>query len=358
MLRVMVRRFRDISYLRDDRAGELDGVREGPASWWLRGEGDPGRDDDVARVLSTSERSAVVGYDLVVAAPRPISTLLAVAPEHAPAVVAAHRRAVRGAIDYLEDRAVVVRDRRSGEDRELAGQWSHVVGFTHGLNRHGEPHLHDHVLVGARPQGATTVLDSRALFAHAVAADALYRCALRAEVARTTPFAPWRSFEGVEHVGGLDEGYRVLWGGHHADRGVKRHWNREQTWASWSQDLAAFEPYGARPTPRRRADELDEHSFAAAFEGRDLVARRHVVAAWANGATFGREPASVSQSVDHWYPRLRESRGIRESLLSVREARMIAETRERGPRPLDVRDLEQWRQRSLVRSREGADRSR
>ena len=35
--------------------------------------------------------------------------------------------------------------------------------FTHGVNRHGEPHLHDHVLVGARPDGARRrVLDSRA----------------------------------------------------------------------------------------------------------------------------------------------------------------------------------------------------
>lgn len=358
MLRVLIRRSRDISYLSADRAEELDEVRDGPASWWLRGEGDLRDVDDVARVLSTSERSSVVGYDLVVAAPRPISILLAVAPEHAGAVVAAHRLAVRGAIDYLEDRAVVVRDRRGGEDRDLAGRWSHVVGFTHGLNRHGEPHLHDHVLVGARPHGAATVLDSRGLFAHGAAADALYRGALRAEVARTTPFSPWRSFDGVEHVGGLDEGYRVLWGGHHADRGVKRSWSRDETLSHWAQDLAAFESFGARALPRRRGDELDEHSFTAAFEGRDLVARRHVVAAWANAAIFGHDAPGVSRSVDHWYPALRGSRGVRESLASVREVRMIATTRERGPRPLDVGDLDRWRQRSSARSRDGVERTR
>jgi len=358
VLRVVIRRSRDISYLSGDRAEELDGVREGPASWWLRGAGDLERADDVASVLSTSERSAVVGYDLIVAAPRPISILLAVEPDHARAVVAAHRRAVEGMLDYLEERAVVVRDRRGGEDRDLAGRWSHVVGFTHGVNRHGEPHLHDHVLVGARPLGSATVLDSRALFAHSVAADALYRCALRAEVARTTPFSPWRSFEGVEHVAGLDEGFRVLWGGHHAERGVKRHWSREQIRSSWADDLAGFESYGARPAPARSADELNEHSFAAAFEGRDLVARRHVVAAWANGATFGRQAPSVSASVDHWYPGLRDSRGIRETLISVREARMITMTRERGARPLDVRDLDRWRQRPSIRSRDGEGRSR
>ncbi|MBW4030442.1 MAG: relaxase domain-containing protein [Acidobacteria bacterium] len=333
-------------------------MRDGPASWWLRGVGDPQRPDDVARVLSTSHRSAVVGYDVIVAAPRPISVLVAIEPEHAGAIVAAHRRAVAGSLEYLEERAVVVRDRRGGDDLDLAGRWSHVVGFTHGVNRHGEPHLHDHVLVGARPVGALNVLDSRALFAHAGAADALYRCALRAEVRRTTPFVPWRSFEGVEHVDGLDEGYRVLWGGHHADRGEKRRWSRHDALSAWASDLARFETYGARLAPSRGADVLSEHAFAAAFEGRDQVARRHVVAAWANAATFGRDVASVAASVDHWYPQLRDSRGIRETLLGVREARMIEVTRERGPRPLDVGDLDQWRQRSLTRSRDSPERSR
>ena len=358
MLRVIIRRSRDISYLRDDRGEEIEGVREGPAPWWIRGGGDVGRPDDVARVLSTTGRSSVVGYDLIVAAPRPISILVALAPEHAGAVVAAHRRAVAGALGYLEERALVVRDRRGGEERDLAGRWSHVVGFTHGVNRHGEPHLHDHVLVGARPAGASVVLDSRALYAHGAAADALYRCTLRAEVARTTPFVPWRSFEGVEHVQGLDEGYRVLWGGHHPDRGMKRHWSREDARAAWSRDIARFEPHGARRSPVARVDELNEHAFAAAFEGRDLVARRHVVAAWANAAVFGADAASVSASVDHWYPELSDSRGVREGLIGVRAARMIAVTRERGARPLHVEDLERWRQRSRERSRDGVERSR
>ena len=357
MLRVIIRRSRDISYLRDDRGEEIEGVREGPASWWIRGTGDVQRPDDVARVLSTTGRSSVVGYDLIVAAPRPISILVALAPEHAGAVVAAHRRAVEAALGYLEERAVVVRDRRGGEERDLAGRWSDVVGFTHGVNRHGEPHLHDHVLVGARPAGARVVLDSRALFAHGAAADALYRCSLRAEVARTTPFVPWRSFEGVEHVQGLDEGYRVLWGGHHPDRGAKRHWSRLDARAAWARDLARFEPHGTRRSPLARVDELSEHAFAAAFEGRDLVARRHVLAAWANAATFGVDAASVSASVDHWYPELRDSRGVHEGLIGVRTARMVEVTRH-GARPLHVEDLERWRQRSRERSREGLERSR
>ncbi len=187
MIRVLSRRSNDVSYFTNDRALEIEGLRDGEPGWWLRGAGDARDDRSVANVLRTSERSSVLGYDIVVAAPRPTSILLAVDADHADGVVAAHRTSVAAAIDYLEEHALVVRDRRGGEDRELAGRWTGVVGFTHGVNRHGEPHLHDHVLVGALPDGSRSVLDSRGLFAHLVAADALYRASLRHELSRAHP---------------------------------------------------------------------------------------------------------------------------------------------------------------------------
>ena len=354
----MVRRSRDVSYLSDDPALELDGVRDGPAPWWWRGTGDVTHTVDVDHVLRTSERSSVVGYDLIVAAPRPMSILVALDPDHAPAVLRAHRLAVGDALEYLEQRAVVVRERRGGDDRDVPGRWSNVVAFTHGVNRHGEPHLHDHVLVGARPEGARGVLDSRALFAHAATADALYRSSLRAGVANSTPYVPWRSFEGVEHVAGLDEGYRALWGGHFSDRGVKHHWTREEALATWRNDLSRFETHGAVRAPARSGGYLDEHAFGAAFEGRPGVSRRHLVEAWANAATWGSTARDVVDSVDRLYPALRDSRGVREVTTSVREARMIAATRVRGPRPLDAREIDSWLQRSREISREASGRSR
>ena len=357
MLRVMVRRSRDVSYLTNDAALEIGGLRDGPAQWWVRGGGE-GALDDPQGVLTTSERSKVVGYDLVIAAPRPVSVLVALDPDHAPAVIEAHRRAVGECLTYLEERALVVRMRRGGEDRDLTGHWRDVVAFTHGVNRHGEPHVHDHVLVGARPEGAPGVLDSRALFAHALAADALYRSSLRAGVARSTPYQPWRSFEGVEHVAGLDEGYRVLWGGHHGDRGEKRHWSREDIRRRWDQDLTRFEEHGARGVPPRSTRYLDEHAFRAALEGRSTISRRHVVEAWANAATFGRSALDVTASIDELYPSLHAARGVHESSLSLRDARMIAPTIERGPRPLDPLEIASWRHRSLERSRERVGRSR
>jgi len=232
-----------------------------------------------------------------------------------------------------------------------------VVSFTHGLNRHGEPHLHDHVLVGARPEGQRTVLDSRALYAHAATADALYRASLRHELAERTPWSAWRSFEGVERVVGLDEGYRALWSGHHRDRGEKLTWDRAATVAAWERDAQRFVPLGVLDAPRIR-DVLDEHGFAGALEGRHDVARRHVLEAWANAARFGQDAREITSAVDQLYPALQGRGGVHERSIGLGEARMTGRVRELGPRPLERGDLDQWRQRSrdAGRSREGRSR--
>ncbi len=357
MLRLLPRRSNDVTYFTNDAAHELDGLRDGGPGWWLRGSGDTRDPADVASVLQTSERARVCGYDVIVAAPRPISILLALDPAHASGVLQAHRSSVRSAIEYLEERALVVRDRRAGGDEEAPARWGAAVSFTHGLNRHGEPHLHDHVLVGARPAGQRSVLDSRALYAHASAADALYRASLRHELAERTPWSAWRSFEGVERVVGLDEGYRALWSGHHRERGEKLTWDRAATVAAWARDEQRFEPLGVLDAPRVR-DRLDEHGFAGALEGRHEVARRHVIEAWANAARYGQGARALTSAVDQLYPSLQGRGGVHERTIGLGEARMTARVRELGPRPLERGDLDQWRQRSreVARSREGRSR--
>ena len=354
MIRVLARRSLDVTYFTRDPARELDGVREGGPGWWLRGGGDPTDAARVAGVLASTARARIVGYDLVVAAPRAVSVLIALDEGRAGGVVAAHRAAVGAAVAYLEDRAVVVRERGGGETRTRAARWSSVVAFTHGVNRHAEPHLHDHVLVGARPEGADVVLDARALVAHASAADALYRATLRSEVARRTGHEVWRSFAGVEHVTGLDEGYRALWPGRHLQRGDKTLWVREDLVDLWRAERRGVVLIGARPAPTRHRGALDEHRFAGAFEGRLEVARRHVVAAWANAAVFGQGGNDVLAAVDALYPELRPGRGVHESTVGVPRARMLDRVLERGARPLEPVALDAWsqRSRSLERSRE------
>ena len=67
-----MRRSNDVSYFTNDDAREIEGLRDGGPGRWLRGEGDPYDARDVSRVLQTSPRSDVVGYDVIVAAPRPL----------------------------------------------------------------------------------------------------------------------------------------------------------------------------------------------------------------------------------------------------------------------------------------------
>lgn len=356
MLRIFSRRSSDVSYFTDDHALELEGMIDGPG-WWIRGDGDTRRERDVAEVLVHTNRASVLGYDLIFAAPRAVSILVALDPPSASALLEAHRSSVASSMDYLEQRALVVRDRRAGADRDEPGRWESVVSFTHGVNRHGEPHVHDHVLVGARPEHATTVLDARSLYVHARTADALYRSSLRQLVAQKTPWVTWRSFHGVEHVIGVDEGYRALWGGHFDDRGEKRHWQREEIVARWRDDVGRFEVTGEVPPPTRDRASVDEHAFGSALEGSREITRRQLVGAWAEAATYGEGAREITRSIDTLYPALRDSRGVREASIGLREARMIRLVRERGPRPLASEDLGRWAQRSRARS-VGYERSR
>jgi hypothetical protein len=66
----------------------------------------------------------------------------------------------------------------------------------------------------------------------------------------------------------------------------------------------------------------------------------------------------LTRSIDALYPELGGARGVREPVISVREARMTSLVRERGERPLQGRALEEWRQRSRDRSTERSERSR
>lgn len=328
MVHIFTRRSNDLGYFTNDPALELDGIRDGPAGWWLRGGGPTSESDVLGGVLGTTKRSQVVGYDIVFSAPRPTSILLAIDHEKSVEVVRAHRSAVQVTMMHLEDRALCVRDRTNGGDESIPAMWSNIVSFTHGLNRHGEPHLHDHVIVGALAKGEQNVLDSRALFGHVKAANALYLATLRLEIAKRTDLVAWRSFDGQEHIGGLDEGYRSLWGGRHDGRGEKLALSRGETERRWEVDRRRFEPEGVlRLPPREKV--RDVHAFGAALEGRYSVARRHLVEAWANASRFGASVEEVERSIDSLYPDLQYDRGMDECFIGVDQARTIARSRER-----------------------------
>ncbi len=174
-------------------SGEAPGVwlGGGAATLGLSGEV---TDRDLASVLDavdpvTGERlgrpprtAGVVGFDLTFSAPKSVSLLFALGPDGLPEQVRqAHDAAVRDALGYLERTAAFGRRGHNGVDRVRGGGFVGAA-FRHRTSRAGDPHLHTHVVVANRVQGADgrwTAVDGRALYAQARTAGFLYQASLR-----------------------------------------------------------------------------------------------------------------------------------------------------------------------------------
>ncbi len=338
MIRIITRRSLDVDYLVQDPANELDGVRDGPALWHPVGE--RVRADDV---LGASARSRTTGYDVIVAAPRAMSLLLVVGTDYEQAtLVRSHRDAVREALQYLERNGVVVHRQVLGERDELPTRWANSAAFTHGVNRAGEPHLHDHVLLGARGTSYPQMIDSTLLREHASSADALYRAHLRHELNTHLDREVWQSFAGHEFVSGVDEGVRAIWPGRANDRGDKVHWTRRDIVRQWRRDFESYEP-GVQITPSRGdGPEFVRHRFDAELAKYDAIKRRDVVGALANAHPRGVVAAKVERAVGHELPELSRNHDY---VLARRELRGFERATER-----DLHDAELL-QRSRERSR-------
>jgi len=150
-----------------------------------------GRDPRSGRPLSRhpgtdAAAGRVAGYDLVFAAPKSVSLLhLLAPPEIAAEVGAGHRSAVDEATDYLGRCAVGVRRTRNGQVALLASTGAVAGHFLHRTSRTLDPHLHTHAVTANVAQGVDGVwsaVDSRRVFAHARAAQAVYHARLRLEL--------------------------------------------------------------------------------------------------------------------------------------------------------------------------------
>ena len=355
MLHLIPRRTSNVRYFLDDPALELDGPRQGPAGRFVVGHGDITRESDVAGVLRGTSRSTVVGYDLIVSASRPISALLAVGTaEEQRALVGVHHDAVSQVISYLQDRALIVRHSESGYQRDEPARFSSVVAFTHGVNRAGDPHLHDHVLFGSASREFGRVFDRRSLDSHLETADALYHAHIRHGL--TSAGVPtWRDFHGRDNVAGIDAGLVALWPPNRDRSLPKVIWTREGILEHWQKQLPNRLDFPT-PQPPREVGVISEHAFAAHFEGRHSIGRRHIVMAFANSAPFGAALSQIESVVSHYYPELVDERGVSEKTVTQHYARQLDRVRSFGPRPYDLERAVQWGQRS--REREEASRSR
>ncbi len=119
------------------------------------------------------------GWDLVLAAPKSVSLLVAMAPPpRAEQLAAAHAAAAADAVEWLQQRACWAR--RSGV---LVGTDGLVAaGFDHRRSASGDPHVHTHVVlvnVTRAGDGVWSALDSSSLWVHRGALGAVYHLALR-----------------------------------------------------------------------------------------------------------------------------------------------------------------------------------
>ncbi len=141
--------------------------------------------DPGARLRSTGRDPKIAAFDLTFSAPKSVSVLFAIAPEATTGVlVACHEDAVRAALGYLEDTAVMVRRGHGGEHVEAA-EGLIAAAYRHRMSRALDPQLHTHVVAGnlARgPDGRFTALHSTLLYAAAKTAGTLYQAHLRALV--------------------------------------------------------------------------------------------------------------------------------------------------------------------------------
>lgn len=144
------------------------------------------------------------GWDLTFSAPKSVSVIWSQAsPEVREKIQKAHFVAVKAALSYVESVAGKTRRGRGGKRIESAKL---VFGtYEHGTSRAQDPQLHTHCLllnVAVRQDGTTGTVSSRSVFQTKMAAGALYRAELNAELRSelglaSRKVADWFEIEGV-----------------------------------------------------------------------------------------------------------------------------------------------------------------
>jgi conjugative relaxase-like TrwC/TraI family protein len=168
-----------------------------------------GRDPSGGRVLRHTRGSRPVsGFDLTFCAPKSVSVLHLLAPaELGAAAGASHEAAVTDAVTYLERNGLGVRRVRAGEVRHLATTGAVAAGFVHRTSRALDPHVHTHLVAANVAQGVDgtwSALDSRRLFLHRRATEAVYDAALRHHLSAAAGVGWHRGPSGGWVVDGVD----------------------------------------------------------------------------------------------------------------------------------------------------------
>jgi conjugative relaxase-like TrwC/TraI family protein len=140
---------------------------------------------DPAARLRNGPDPRVAALDLTFSAPKSVSVLFAIAGEDvAGELVGAHEAAVRAAIGWIEDTAVLVRRGPQGHIRR-PGEGLIAAAYRHRMSRALDPQLHTHVVAAnltRGPDGRFTALFGTPLYEAAKTGGYLYQAHLRAEI--------------------------------------------------------------------------------------------------------------------------------------------------------------------------------
>ncbi len=125
------------------------------------------------------------GWDFCFSAPKSVSVVWSQAPEDLRrAIQEAQAKAVAAALEHLERNAALSRRGHGGQEQERpAGLLA--AAFEHGTSREQDPQLHTHCLIAnlaPRQDGSWGSLEPREMYRHKMAAGAIYRAELAAQV--------------------------------------------------------------------------------------------------------------------------------------------------------------------------------
>jgi len=125
------------------------------------------------------------GWDLTFSAPKAVSVLWSqLSEEHRSMIEDLHFDAVKAAIEFLEDKAILTRRGKGGKVLEKAKPL--IAAFEHGTSRAQDPQLHTHALllnICERADGTWGSVSALSVFQAKMAAGALYRAHLAASLA-------------------------------------------------------------------------------------------------------------------------------------------------------------------------------
>jgi Ti-type conjugative transfer relaxase TraA len=135
-------------------------------------------------VQNAGKDSRRAGFDLTFSAPKSASVLWALSDDLTRKEIQdAQREAVKKALDYLEREAGYTRKGKGGEEHERCNLL--FAMFEHGTSRAQDPHLHTHAVAintTHREDGTTGALEPKEIFRHKMAAGAVYRAELSAQL--------------------------------------------------------------------------------------------------------------------------------------------------------------------------------